>query len=136
MNYAIGKDTMGMKAVVGEEALTQEDRLYLDFLEKFEGEFLTQGELLFWFFHLLPCCAYPPSPLSYTHTHTPPLPLCPGPYDARTIFNSLDMAWDMLRIFPQHMLTRISQKTKDQFYDRKVPGFEVGGGASSSRSQK
>lgn len=47
MNYAIGRDTQGMKAVVGEEALTQEDRLYLDFLEKFEGEFLKQGALCF-----------------------------------------------------------------------------------------
>jgi V-type H+-transporting ATPase subunit B len=32
-----------MKAVVGEEALTEDDRLYLEFLEKFEGEFLRQG---------------------------------------------------------------------------------------------
>jgi V-type H+-transporting ATPase subunit B len=32
-----------MKAVVGEEALTDDDRLYLEFLEKFEGGFLRQG---------------------------------------------------------------------------------------------
>jgi len=38
--YAIGKDTQSMKAVVGEEALTDDDRLYLEFLEKFEGAFL------------------------------------------------------------------------------------------------
>jgi V-type H+-transporting ATPase subunit B len=38
--YAIGKDTQAMKAVVGEEALTDDDRLYLEFLEKFEGSFL------------------------------------------------------------------------------------------------
>ena len=42
-NYAIGKDVMAMKAVVGEEALTQEDLLYLEFLQKFEGTFLQQG---------------------------------------------------------------------------------------------
>jgi vacuolar-type H+-ATPase subunit B/Vma2 len=41
-NYAIGKDTLGMKAVVGEEALSQEDLLYLDFLEKFEHRFISQ----------------------------------------------------------------------------------------------
>jgi vacuolar-type H+-ATPase subunit B/Vma2 len=29
-----------MKAVVGEEALTEDDKLYLEFLEKYEGEFL------------------------------------------------------------------------------------------------
>ncbi len=32
-----------MKAVVGEEALTQEDLLHLEFLEKFERKFLAQG---------------------------------------------------------------------------------------------
>eukprot|EP01012_Entosiphon_sulcatum_P011576 TRINITY_DN1707_c0_g1_i1.p1 TRINITY_DN1707_c0_g1~~TRINITY_DN1707_c0_g1_i1.p1 ORF type:complete len:506 (-),score=142.41 TRINITY_DN1707_c0_g1_i1:216-1661(-) len=41
--YAIGKDVMAMKAVVGEEALSREDLLYLEFLEKFEGQFLRQG---------------------------------------------------------------------------------------------
>ena len=32
-----------MKAVVGEEALTSEDLLYLEFLSKFEKNFITQG---------------------------------------------------------------------------------------------
>ena len=41
--YAIGKDTQAMKAVVGEEALTPDNLLELDFLERFEGEFLTQA---------------------------------------------------------------------------------------------
>jgi V-type H+-transporting ATPase subunit B len=42
-NYAIGRDVQAMKAVVGEEALTTEDFLYLEFLEKFEHKFLAQG---------------------------------------------------------------------------------------------
>jgi len=42
-NYAIGKDVNAMKAVVGEEALSSEDLLYLEFLTKFEGEFIAQG---------------------------------------------------------------------------------------------
>eukprot|EP01095_Lingulamoeba_sp_RSL-Kostka_P017326 TRINITY_DN892_c0_g3_i1.p1 TRINITY_DN892_c0_g3~~TRINITY_DN892_c0_g3_i1.p1 ORF type:complete len:539 (-),score=215.71 TRINITY_DN892_c0_g3_i1:80-1696(-) len=42
-NYAIGKDTQAMKAVIGEEALSNEDHLYLEFLEKFEGSFIRQG---------------------------------------------------------------------------------------------
>ncbi len=42
--YAIGKDVQAMKAVVGEEALTSEDLLYLEFLEKFERHFISQGE--------------------------------------------------------------------------------------------
>jgi vacuolar-type H+-ATPase subunit B/Vma2 len=32
-----------MKAVVGEEALTPEDKLSLEFLEKFERSFIAQG---------------------------------------------------------------------------------------------
>ncbi len=32
-----------MKAVVGEEALTQDDLLYLEFLQKFEKNFIAQG---------------------------------------------------------------------------------------------
>lgn len=40
--YAIGKDVQAMKAVVGEEALTAEDLLYLEFLNKFEKTFISQ----------------------------------------------------------------------------------------------
>ena len=35
-----------MKAVVGEEALSPEDKLALEFLDKFEKNFVGQGELL------------------------------------------------------------------------------------------
>eukprot|EP00033_Pygsuia_biforma_P001239 GCRY01001404.1.p1 GENE.GCRY01001404.1~~GCRY01001404.1.p1 ORF type:complete len:513 (+),score=89.71 GCRY01001404.1:122-1660(+) len=42
-NYAIGKDVQSMKAVVGEEALSDDDLLYLQFLDKFEYEFISQG---------------------------------------------------------------------------------------------
>jgi V-type H+-transporting ATPase subunit B len=38
--YAMGKDTMAMKAVVGEEALTDEDKLYLQFHDRYEKEFV------------------------------------------------------------------------------------------------
>jgi len=82
--YAIGKDTQAMKAVVGEEALTEDDKLYLEFLEKFEGEFLRQG-----------------------------------PYDSRDIFRSLDIAWDLLRLFPDKMLKKINKDNLDKFYRRK-----------------
>lgn len=34
-----------MKAVVGEEALSDDDKLYLEFLDKFENEFLAQDPL-------------------------------------------------------------------------------------------
>merc|ERR1712216_450143 len=82
-NYAIGMDTRAMKAVVGEEALSEEDHLYLEFIEKFESRFLTQGA-----------------------------------YEKRDIFTSLDIAWELLRLFPEHMLKKIPQKIKDQFFSR------------------
>jgi hypothetical protein len=43
--YAIGKDVQAMKAVVGEEALTPDDLLYLEFLGKFEKNFIAQVRL-------------------------------------------------------------------------------------------
>lgn len=42
--YAIGKDVQAMKAVVGEEALSSDDLLYLEFLTKFEKNFISQGK--------------------------------------------------------------------------------------------
>merc|ERR1712146_792054 len=43
-NYATAKDTAAMKAVVGEEALSKDDLLYLEFLDKYETHFVNQGE--------------------------------------------------------------------------------------------
>jgi V-type H+-transporting ATPase subunit B len=34
------------------------------------------------------------------------------------VFDSLDLAWELLRIFPQHMLKKIPKKIKDEFYAR------------------
>jgi V-type H+-transporting ATPase subunit B len=87
-NYAIGKDTLAMKAVVGEEALSSEDLLYLEFLDKYEKKFIDQGN------------------------------------EGRTIFEALDLAWSLLRIFPRELLRRIPQKTLDKYYDRhaSIPG--------------
>merc|ERR1711959_761387 len=42
-NYAIGQDTRAMKAVVGEEALSEDEHKYLEFTDKFEEKFLAQG---------------------------------------------------------------------------------------------
>merc|ERR1739845_282740 len=82
-NYAQGKDVMAMKAVVGEEALSAEDKLYLEFLEKFESKFVAQGR-----------------------------------YENRSIEESLDIAWELLRTFPRNTLKKIKRKTKDQYYER------------------
>ncbi|XP_060691584.1 V-type proton ATPase subunit B-like isoform X1 [Hemiscyllium ocellatum] len=81
--YAIGKDVQAMKAVVGEEALTSDDLLYLEFLQKFEKNFIAQG-----------------------------------PYENRSIFDSLDIGWQLLRIFPKEMLKRIPGNIVSEFYPR------------------
>ncbi|MDY6865335.1 MAG: V-type ATP synthase subunit B [Halobacteriota archaeon] len=41
--YAEGRDMRDLVAVVGEEALTERDRKYLEFADRFEKEFVTQG---------------------------------------------------------------------------------------------
>ncbi|KAF2730008.1 V-type ATPase [Polyplosphaeria fusca] len=81
--YAIGRDAAAMKAVVGEEALSSEDKLSLEFLDKFERTFINQSS-----------------------------------YENRTIFESLDLAWSLLRIFPRELLNRIPAKILDQYYAR------------------
>jgi V-type H+-transporting ATPase subunit B len=89
-----------MKAVVGEEALTPEDKLSLEFLEKFERSFIAQGK----------------SP----HSHGTNVFL--GAYESRTIFDSLDLAWSLLCIFPKELLNRVSPKIIDEFYARASHG--------------
>uniref|UniRef100_A0A8C3SPV4 Vacuolar proton pump subunit B n=1 Tax=Chelydra serpentina TaxID=8475 RepID=A0A8C3SPV4_CHESE len=81
--YAIGKDVQAMKAVVGEEALSADDLLYLEFLQKFEKQFIAQG-----------------------------------PYENRTIFESLDIGWQLLRIFPKELLKRIPESILAEYYPR------------------
>jgi V-type H+-transporting ATPase subunit B len=42
-----------------------------------------------------------------------------GAYESRTIFDSLDLAWTLLRIFPKEQLNRINPKIIAEFYGRK-----------------
>lgn len=72
-----------MKAVVGEEALSPEDKLSLEFLDKFEDTFISQSA-----------------------------------YEARDITESLELAWNLLRIYPRELLNRIPKKVLDEFYPR------------------
>jgi vacuolar-type H+-ATPase subunit B/Vma2 len=41
-----------------------------------------------------------------------------GPYESRTIFDSLEIGWSLLRIFPRELLRRITAKTLDTYYDK------------------
>lgn len=76
-----------MKAVVGEEALSSEDKLSLEFLDKFERTFISQSA-----------------------------------YESRSIYDSLDLAWSLLRIYPKELLNRIPKKILDEFYQRSGKG--------------
>ena len=76
-----------MKAVVGEEALSSEDKLSLEFLEKFERTFVAQSA-----------------------------------YEHRSIQDSIDLAWGLLRIYPKELLNRIPKKILDEFYARSAKG--------------
>ena len=41
-----------------------------------------------------------------------------GAYENRTIFDSLDLGWQLLRLFPKEMLKRINPKLLEEFYTR------------------
>ena len=78
-----------MKAVVGEEALTEEDKLFLEFHDKFEQEFVNQDY-----------------------------------YENRTIFDSLNKAWDLLSLFKKEKLSKINNKIKDEYFMKVNRDFE------------
>jgi len=44
--------------------------------------------------------------------------LTQGQYENRDVFTSLDIAWELLRIFPPELLKKIPQKIKDLYYVR------------------
>ena len=39
-------------------------------------------------------------------------------HENRTIFDSLDKAWELLTLFPKEKISKISDETKDKFYER------------------
>jgi V-type H+-transporting ATPase subunit B len=45
-------------------------------------------------------------------------PTLQGSYENRTVFESLDIGWQLLRIFPKEMLKRIPASILAEFYPR------------------
>ena len=74
-----------MKAVVGEESLSDLDKLHLEFTQQYIDKFVTQG-----------------------------------PYEYRTIFDSLEIGWQIMRTFGRNNLVKIKKSTLDEFYPRKA----------------
>ena len=82
--YAKGREIRDLVAVVGEESLTDEDKLYLEYANQFENRFLNQG------------------------------------MTNRSIFETLDLGWELLSIFPNpaRQLKRIDSKHIDKFHPK------------------
>jgi V-type H+-transporting ATPase subunit B len=45
-----------------------------------------------------------------------------GAYENRTIYDSLDIAWSLMRMLPKEMLTRVNPKILKEFYGRRAQG--------------
>ena len=81
--YARGKEAKELMVVLGEAALTEIDKLYAQFADAFEKEYVSQG------------------------------------YNTdRSIEETLDLGWKLLKILPRSELKRISNKLLDQYYGK------------------
>lgn len=80
--YAQGKEAKELANVLGEAALSESDKKYMAFTDRFEEEYVNQG--------------------SYTN---------------RSIDESIELGWDLLKILPREELKRI----KDEMLDKYLP---------------
>ncbi|MDN6728878.1 MAG: V-type ATP synthase subunit B [Alkalibacterium sp.] len=83
--YAEGKEAKELSAVLGEAALSDADKKYVEFTDKFEKEYVNQGN-----------------------------------YTNRSIEETLDLGWDLLRVLPRPELKRI----KDDMLSKYMPKGE------------
>jgi V/A-type H+-transporting ATPase subunit B len=81
--YAEGCDLRGLVAIVGKEALSERDRLVLEFADAFEQKFVNQGR-----------------------------------EEDRSIFDTLDIGWNLLQALPETMLTRIDDHLIKKYHPR------------------
>ncbi|MHC1625294.1 MAG: V-type ATP synthase subunit B [Methermicoccaceae archaeon] len=81
--YAEGRDLESLVSIVGVEALSDRDRRYLEFSERFEKEFINQGE-----------------------------------WEERSIEETLELAWELLSLFPERELKRVDPKEIDKYYSK------------------
>lgn len=78
--YARGREARELLLILGEAALTEVDKLYVEFANQFEQKFVAQGER-----------------------------------ENRTIEETLNLGWELLRILPREELKRVSPE-QIQFY--------------------
>ena len=82
--YAHGKESKELSAILGDSALTPIDKMYANFAERFEKEYVSQG----W-------------------------------DENRTIEQTLDTGWSLLKLLPRSELKRIKEKFLDAYYQEK-----------------
>jgi len=81
MAYAEGTRARGLVRIVGVVGLSERERTWLEFADRFENEFVKQG-----------------------------------PYENRSIEQTLDIAWDLLSILPEDDLIRIREAYIDKYH--------------------
>jgi V/A-type H+-transporting ATPase subunit B len=82
--YARGKEARELALILGEAALSDMDKIYLDFADRYEDEFVRQGET-----------------------------------ETRSIEETLDLGWRLLRMVPRGELKRIGSEFLDKYYSDK-----------------
>lgn len=80
-SYSKVKSIRNLAAIIGEEELSEVDRMYLKFGDRLEKEFFGQGE-----------------------------------YEERTIEETLDLGWKILKELPKEELTRIKPELMEKYY--------------------
>ena len=81
--YARGKEAKELMIILGEAALTDTDKLYADFADAFEEQYVSQG------------------------------------FETdRSIEETLDLGWDLLRLLPRSEHKRISDALLDEYYEK------------------
>jgi V/A-type H+-transporting ATPase subunit B len=80
--YARGQELKELAVILGEGALTDIDRKYIEFSNQFEDKLVRQGE-----------------------------------YEDRSIEDSLNIAWELLRILPREELKRIRDRFLEVYFD-------------------
>ncbi len=80
--YARGQELKELAVILGEGALTDIDRKYIEFANQFEDRLVKQGE-----------------------------------YEDRSIEDSLNIAWELLRMLPREELKRIRDKYLEVYFD-------------------
>ncbi len=81
--YARGKEARELALILGEAALSELDKQFLAFADRYEEEFVRQGE-----------------------------------FEARTIIDTLDLGWELMRMLPKGELKRIRPEFMEKYFTR------------------